>query len=762
MDGNGNGSFQEVDDFADLFSGSDPAPGAADEVNPDDFADLTSPSASAPAGDPFPADEAPADAPADIEEFVLEGPATEAESQEAAPAAPQVPPADAAPVAPPASAPVAAVAPDLTMTLVESLAQLTREMSKMSERMEAYERGSAPADSDLLALPPASTESPVAEVQPVVETAPEPASALEMPADDPFAAEPALEGLGAEDDLFGGDAAAEQTTPEPADDPFAPEGPLLTEEPVVSEAAQVVSAERIEAARRLAAERAEAQRLQILNAAIEKFERGDALTLVEKEILANEGIDTEPEIIAPVSPGLVELPPARIAEPAETYPVHQEPASYQDAGLPEFDEPGVWSPEDGTGEADLIDAAPSYADPAEVAPAFEEPAYDAPQAPVDDEAWMEDDNSFAHLDGPQDIAPQSYAADADLIPVDALWAVGVRDSDAEETLRSTQAFDRMRSEARESSRRDKGRSGGRVKLPRLEFSAIEENDPLVIAVFSPKGGAGKSTTSVNLSALMAASGAAAAGKGQPAPRVLVLDGDIANGNLAIRVANKLDPNLLELIMWMDRNGEPQAYLPEEAGGGAGMQEFVLYHNDLPNLNILAAPDNAEAFDDFTVEDYERIIKLLGRFYDVIVIDCGTEIVMQSNQTWLRHAHQVFLLTLPERAALHSAGKVARLITRPSANGERPMLVSPDKLHVVMMRSDADLGFDPRIGMEETFPWADSAHTTYFRDYDRETARANNAGQFLSLENADYAQDIGQLALAAFRHYRESRRPGSRQ
>ncbi len=327
---------------------------------------------------------------------------------------------------------------------------------------------------------------------------------------------------------------------------------------------------------------------------------------------------------------------------------------------------------------------------------------------------------------------------------------------------SANLSEEARVQAQAAYERQGGR-GGRVKMQELSFANLQRGNPLIIAVTSPKGGVGKSTTAVNLGAYIARVGQMMASKGKTQnaepPRVLVLDGDVANGNLAIRVADRLKPNLLNLLTHMDDYpGEPSIY-EGAIGGGKAMINFVLFHEDLPNLNILAAPDNPDVFYDLREEDYSNIITLLGRFYDVIVIDSGTEVVMESNRSWLKNAHQVFLLTVPERAALHSAAKYARYVgeaKEPSNDypGGRPAIISPNQMNVVMMQADADLGLEPRYAMDNFFPWAIESHRFYFADFYKETAKANNRGAFLVLENPNYSAEIGKLARAAFQRYAE--------
>lgn len=346
--------------------------------------------------------------------------------------------------------------------------------------------------------------------------------------------------------------------------------------------------------------------------------------------------------------------------------------------------------------------------------------------------------------------------DGEMVAVDLVWAIGVSGAEASETIVMPRGELEMLEESRPEGGK-KRKKGGGVKLEKFPFDLVEPGRSLIMTITSPKGGVGKSTTSLAMGAMLAEAGRVMFERGEISrmPRVLVFDGDVANGNLAIRVANKMSPNLYDLIEYCDRTGAAPAVYTSEDMSEAAMLDFVLHHASIPNLNIMAAPENPEAFNDYTVEDYERVLGILQTFYDIIIIDSGTEVVMPSNQVWLRYAHQVFLLTVPERAALNSAGKYARLVTR--ASKDRPVLVTADKFNIVMMQADADLGFKPEYAISTTFPWASPDHVFYFSDFYREAARANNRQSFLSLEDPDYSKEITKLAKAAFKNYADMQR-----
>jgi MinD-like ATPase involved in chromosome partitioning or flagellar assembly len=269
-------------------------------------------------------------------------------------------------------------------------------------------------------------------------------------------------------------------------------------------------------------------------------------------------------------------------------------------------------------------------------------------------------------------------------------------------------------------------------------------------------------------------------RGEPnvrVPRVLLLDGDIVTGSLAMRLTGKVEPSIHTLMLYLDdrelegfagHDRWPNVY-DDAPPGEKAMRDFVMWPEILPNLNLLAAPDEPDLFFDFGPKEYREVLQLLSRFYDVIIIDSGTEIIMESNRAWLAHANEVFLVTAPEVDRLHNAYKAARYIAtarpHPQATDEQleklPPLVTADKLSLVMTKYDIDSGLDDIDDViNKIFPWLIDRpqQRFYVPDFSREMVRINNSNgqRFLVHENQVFAKVIGKMAKHMFSRYQLQR------
>jgi MinD-like ATPase involved in chromosome partitioning or flagellar assembly len=159
-----------------------------------------------------------------------------------------------------------------------------------------------------------------------------------------------------------------------------------------------------------------------------------------------------------------------------------------------------------------------------------------------------------------------------------------------------------------------------------------------IAVVSPKGGVGKTTCTFMIGNLLA---------GALNLRVVAVDANRDFGTLAslapdeVRAERSL-ADLLPHVGHIDSVSDVLAYVSQLRSG----------------LHVLAAPEQAEVMAAMTPEAYGDLLDLLGRFYEVILLDLGTGIVDPLAQFGIRRADQALLVTTPEYV---TADKVLRAL-----------------------------------------------------------------------------------------------------
>jgi MinD-like ATPase involved in chromosome partitioning or flagellar assembly len=148
-----------------------------------------------------------------------------------------------------------------------------------------------------------------------------------------------------------------------------------------------------------------------------------------------------------------------------------------------------------------------------------------------------------------------------------------------------------------------------------------------IAVVSPKGGVGKTTCTFLVGNLLAEA---------LNLRVVAVDANRDFGTLASLAPDdaRVDRTLADLLPHLDHIDS--------------VSDVLAYVSQLPSgLHVLAAPEQAEVMAAMTPETYGDLLDLLGRFYEVVLLDLGTGIVDPLAQFGIRRADQALLVTTPE-------------------------------------------------------------------------------------------------------------------
>jgi len=245
-------------------------------------------------------------------------------------------------------------------------------------------------------------------------------------------------------------------------------------------------------------------------------------------------------------------------------------------------------------------------------------------------------------------------------------------------------------------------------------------DPLTITFYSPAGKVGKSTTAFNAAAVLADT----LGSGR---RVLLVDGDLFDGNLAGRQRDVAAPSLGTLLAHVADAGEG---LPQNGSWEQDLAPHLLKRNDIRNLYLLAAPANQQALRHLNPPRLAEAVLLIRQHFDAVVIDAGSSLRQWTNRFWLEQAGQVFLMVEPDEGCLINA--------QASTVAVQACGVAPDRMRVVCVRPDR--GAVGRVA--EAFPQVSST-SQFFLPAPQNAATAA-AQRILALEDRRYGHAIRTL------------------
>jgi len=125
-------------------------------------------------------------------------------------------------------------------------------------------------------------------------------------------------------------------------------------------------------------------------------------------------------------------------------------------------------------------------------------------------------------------------------------------------------------------------------------------DGQVIAIFSPKGGVGRTTLAVNLAV------AAATELGR---KVVVMDGSFQFGDVGVLLnLNPKNKSIADLVPEMEASGEIDS-----------INTFVIDHSS--GIRALLAPPSPEMAEMVTPAGVKKVLEALRREHDVVIVDC---------------------------------------------------------------------------------------------------------------------------------------------
>jgi pilus assembly protein CpaE len=236
----------------------------------------------------------------------------------------------------------------------------------------------------------------------------------------------------------------------------------------------------------------------------------------------------------------------------------------------------------------------------------------------------------------------------------------------------------------------------------------------VVAIFSPKGGVGRTTVAVNL----AVAAATELGKS-----VVLMDGSFQFGDVGVLLnLNPKNKSIADLV-------------PElEAGELESIDTFVINHS--AGIRVLLAPPSPEMAELITPSGVRRVLDALRRTHDLVIVDC-TSWFNETTLAILDAADVILTMLSLEITSI----KNMRLFLEVAEQ----LGYDQDKVKLVLNRADSSLGI--RVTDVESSIGRKVDHTIVSDG--RSVVYALNRGVpfFLSNREAQVSQDILRLAQA---------------
>ena len=171
---------------------------------------------------------------------------------------------------------------------------------------------------------------------------------------------------------------------------------------------------------------------------------------------------------------------------------------------------------------------------------------------------------------------------------------------AREFLVKPFSSDELTASIRQVYSREK-QEAGRAVVTAAARNAESAELGTVVAIFSPKGGVGRTTIAVNLAVVAAT---------ELNKKVVLVDGSFQFGDVAVLLnLNPKDKSMFELVSNLEAGGDIDA-----------VDTYTVTHSS--GVHVILAPPSPEMADAITSAGVKRVVEALRQRYELVVIDCA--------------------------------------------------------------------------------------------------------------------------------------------
>src|SRR5438093_7335468 len=244
-------------------------------------------------------------------------------------------------------------------------------------------------------------------------------------------------------------------------------------------------------------------------------------------------------------------------------------------------------------------------------------------------------------------------------------------------------------------------------------SAADSEPGQIVAVYSPKGGVGRTTVAVNL---------AIAASTELGRKVVLVDGSFQFGDVGVLLnLNPRNKSIADLVPELENGGEPDS-----------LDLFVINHS--AGVRVLLAPPSPEMAELITTGGVKRVLEGLRLTHDLVIVDCSSYF----NETTLAILDMADVILTMLTLEITSIKNIRQFLEVADQLG-----YEPDKVRLVLNRADSTLGI--RVTDVEHSIGRKVDHSIVSDG--RSVVYALNRGVpfFLSNREAQVSQDILRLA-----------------